>query len=87
MFVAIDAEINIGFCGTMATRARKVGRCKAEMGNELYVSVPDVGGYSPRSKDVMVDLPEPDAPTSAVVVFGFRLRDRDNNTGAEGREG
>lgn len=35
----------------------------------------------------MVDLPEPEAPTSAVVVFGFRLRDRDDRIGAEGREG
>lgn len=87
MFVAIEAEINMGFCGTMATRARKVGRCKAEMGIELYVSVPDVGEYSPRSKDVMVDLPEPDAPTSAVVAFGSRLRERDDRTGAEGRNG
>lgn len=35
MFVAMDAETNIGFCGTIAIRARKVGRCKAEMEIEL----------------------------------------------------
>lgn len=35
----------------------------------------------------MVDLPDPEAPTRAVVMFEFRLRDRDDKTGAEGREG
>lgn len=87
MFIAIDAGINVGFCGTMPTRARKVGRCKAEMGNELKARVPDVGEYSPRSKDVMVDLPDPEAPTRAVVVVESRLRNRDDRIGAEGREG
>ena len=83
-------------------RVRRVGVCRVERGMRFIVSgwglvvvavgddeeeEEEEGGYRARRREAMVDLPLPEAPTRAVVVPGWRVRDREVRTWAVGRAG
>lgn len=101
MFCATVVGRRVGCWGTWAMRVRRVGVCRVERGRwfivrgwGLVVVVGDddeeeveEGGYRARRREAMVDLPLPEAPTRAVVVRGWRVRDREVRTWAVGRVG
>lgn len=98
MFCATVVGRRVGCWGTWAMRARRVGVCRVERGRWVIVSgwgvvvgdeeeEEEEGGYRARRREAMVDLPLPEAPTRAVVVPGWRVRDREVRTWAVGRAG
>ncbi len=68
-------------------RVRREGVWRVERGWVENVMVPVVGGWRFRSREAIVDLPDPEAPTRAVVVLGKRVRLRDERMGTVGRVG
>ena len=57
------------------------------MRHDDIVNLPEVGGWRPRIREAIVDFPEPEKPTSAVVVCGLIVREIEERIGAVGREG